>query len=104
MQVPDTPPEVAEGEARDDADVVRLIAVALQMAAIANNTAASTAPPWTIATAPRWVEATTGQGAGVCVPDSLPPTLLSNRNRCLRAITEIPASSPSSMTCFSRPR
>ena len=54
MQDPDTPPEVVEGEASGDAGVVRLIVVARLTAATVNNIAASTAPPWTTATAPRW--------------------------------------------------
>ena len=52
MQDLDTPPVVEEGEASVGADVVRLIVVELPMAVIVSSTAASIAPPWTIAIAP----------------------------------------------------
>ena len=53
MQDPDIPPAVVEGEASGDADVVRRTVVARLTAAIVSNIAASTAPPWTTAIAPR---------------------------------------------------
>jgi hypothetical protein len=53
MQDLDTPPAVVEGEASGDVDVVRLIVVELRTAVIASSTAASIAPPWTTAIAPR---------------------------------------------------
>src|SRR6476646_12149952 len=92
MQVPDTPPEVEEGEVSGDVGVVRLTAVARRMAAIVNNRAASTAPPWTTATVPRWAAATMDRDPGACVPDLRPLTLLSSPNHCLRATTATPAS------------
>ncbi len=54
MQDPDIPPAVVEGEASGDAGVVRPIVVARPTVATASSIAASTAHPWTTATAPRW--------------------------------------------------
>src|SRR6478672_7866858 len=103
MQDRDIPPEVVEGEASDDAGVVRRTVVARPTAATASNTAASTALPWTTATAPPWA-GTTDRDRDGCVPDSLPLMLPSSLSRCLRAITATPASLPLLMIFSSRPR
>src|ERR1700730_5575450 len=102
MEDPDTPPAVEEGEVSGDADVVRPIVVEC-LAVTANNTAASTPPPWITAIEPRSA-ATTDPGRYGCLPDSCPRTPRSNPNRYRRATTATPVSLHSWMTYFFRLR
>src|SRR5256885_6935380 len=104
MQDLEAPPAVAE-EAETDAGVagVRLIA-ALSTVVIVNNTAASTPPLWTIATALLLAE-TMVRVPAASGRASLPPTIQSTLNRCRpRRKTLFRASSPLSTTFSLSPK
>ena len=103
MLDPVVPPAVVEGEIDGGADGVRPIAAA-SLAVIVNNRAAFSPPLWITTTAADRVAVEELAVDAAADPASRPLMLRLNRSR-YRIVKTLPrASSPSSMTCSSRPR